>query len=75
MRSARRSESAGNQLLWVADPEALQAASDRLSEEVLRKRLDYWTFALGPKFSEKERARVKRFRRGPRNRKFRLALA
>src|SRR5437879_2116676 len=47
-----------NAFLWVADPEALQAAADRLSEEVLRKRLDYWTFALGPKFSEKERARV-----------------
>src|SRR5437773_7785995 len=36
-----------NAFLWVADPEALQAAADRLSEEVLRKRLDYWTFALG----------------------------
>src|SRR5437899_2834868 len=33
-----------NAFLWVADPEALQAAADRLSEEVLRKRLDYWTF-------------------------------
>src|SRR5207247_729352 len=44
-----------NAFIWVADPEALQAAADRLSEEVLRKRLDNWTFALGPKFSEKER--------------------
>src|SRR5260370_5624647 len=35
-----------NAFLWVADPEALQAAADRLSEEVLRKRLDYWTFVL-----------------------------
>src|SRR6266478_4701330 len=51
-----------NAFLWVADPQALQAAADRLSEEVLRKRLDYWTFALGPKFSEKERARVKLYR-------------
>src|SRR5438445_348437 len=51
-----------NAFLWVADPAALQAAADRLSEEVLRKRLDYWTFALGPKFSEKERARVKLYR-------------
>ena len=51
-----------NAFLWVADPEALQAAADRLSEEVLRKRLDYWTFALGPKFSEKERARVPLYR-------------
>ncbi len=30
-----------NAFLWVADPQALQAAADRLSEEVLRKRLDY----------------------------------
>ena len=44
-----------NAFLWVADPEALQGAADRLSEEVLRKRLDYWTFALGPKFSKQER--------------------
>ena len=58
-----------NAFLWVADPEALQAAADRLSEDILRKRLDilrkrldYWTFALGPKFSEKERARVKLYR-------------
>ena len=51
-----------NAFLWVADPQALQAAADRLSEEILRKRLDYWTFALGPKFSEKERARVKLYR-------------
>jgi hypothetical protein len=51
-----------NAFLWVADPKALQAAADRLSEEVLRKRLDYWTLLLGPKFSEKERARVKLYR-------------
>ena len=47
-----------NAFLWVADPKALQAAADRLSEEVLRKRLDYWTLLLGPKFSEKERSAV-----------------
>ncbi len=51
-----------NAFLWVADPQALQAAADRLSEEVLRKRLDYWTLLLGPKFSEKERARVRLYR-------------
>jgi len=51
-----------NAFLWVADPQALQAAADRLSEDVLRKRLDYWTLVLGPKFSEKERARVKLYR-------------
>lgn len=48
-----------NAFLWVADPAALQAAADGLSAEVLRKRLDRWTFLLGPKFSEKERAAVK----------------
>ncbi len=48
-----------NAFLWVADPAALQAAADRLSAEVLQKRLDRWTFLLGPKFSEKERAAVR----------------
>jgi len=47
-----------NSFLWVADPGALQAAADRLSAEVIRQRLDRWTFLLGPKFSEKERAAV-----------------
>jgi hypothetical protein len=45
--------------LWVADPAALPAAADGLSAEVVRKRRDRWTFLLGPKFSEKERAAVK----------------
>ena len=43
-------------------PRRCRQPPDRLSEEVLRKRLDYWTLALGPKFSEKERARVKLYR-------------
>ena len=30
-------------------------ASDRLSPDIIRKRLDYWTLILGPKFSAKER--------------------
>jgi DNA-binding PadR family transcriptional regulator len=47
-----------NAFLWVADPQALQAAADRLSEEILKKRLDHWTLVLGPKFSEKERKAV-----------------
>ena len=34
----------------------LQAAADRLTGEVIRKRLDYWTLLLGPKFSQRERA-------------------
>ena len=37
---------------------ALQAAADRLSPEIIRKRLDYWTLILGPKFSAKERKQL-----------------
>ena len=45
-----------NAFLSVSDPEALQAAADRLTSVVIRKRLDYWTLLLGPKFSKRERA-------------------
>jgi hypothetical protein len=31
---------------------ALQAAADRLSPQIIRQQLDYWTFLLGPKFSK-----------------------
>jgi hypothetical protein len=44
-----------NAFLAVDDVTALQAAADRLSPEIIRKRLDYWTLILGPKFSAKER--------------------
>jgi hypothetical protein len=44
-----------NAFLAVADPRALQAAADRLSPQVIRQRLDYWTLVLGPKFSRRER--------------------
>jgi len=37
---------------------ALQAAADRLSPQIIRKQLDYWTFLLGPKFSKKERSQM-----------------
>ena len=47
-----------NAFLWVSDVEALQAAADRLSPDIIRKRLDYWTLVLGPKFSKKDRAAV-----------------
>jgi len=47
-----------NAFLWVSDVEALQAAADRLSPEIIGKRLDYWTLVLGPKFSKKDRAAV-----------------
>jgi hypothetical protein len=42
----------------VDDVAALQAAADRLSPEIIRQRLDYWTLVLGPKFSAKERKAI-----------------
>jgi hypothetical protein len=45
-----------NAFLAVSDPDALQAAADRFTSEVIRKRLEYWTLILGPKFSKRERA-------------------
>ena len=48
-----------NAFLAVDDIAALQAAADRLSPDIIRERLDYWTLILGPKFSVKERKRVK----------------
>ena len=47
-----------NAFLAVDDAAVLQAAADRLSPDIIRKRLDYWTFILGPKFSKKERAQI-----------------
>jgi len=47
-----------NAFLAVDDVAALQAAADRLSPQLIRKQLDYWTFLLGPKFSKKERAQM-----------------
>src|ERR1700745_3765806 len=47
-----------NAFLAVDAVAALQAAADRLSPEIIRKRLDYWTLILGPKFSAKERKQL-----------------
>src|SRR6478752_246484 len=47
-----------NAFLAIDDVAALQAAADRLSPDIIRERLDYWTLILGPKFSVKERKRV-----------------
>src|SRR5215475_546444 len=47
-----------NAFLAVDDVAALQAAADKLSPAIIRERLDYWTFILGPKFSEKERKKI-----------------
>ena len=48
-----------NAFLAIDDVAALQGAADRLSPDIIRKRLDYWTLILGPKFSVKERKQVK----------------
>jgi hypothetical protein len=50
-------------VVWVADPNALQAAADGLSETIIRRRLDYWTLVVGPKFSKTERSQIN-LRRG-----------
>lgn len=47
-----------NAFLAVADVAALQAAADRLSPDIIRQRLDYWTLIVGPKFSAKERQAI-----------------
>lgn len=47
-----------NAFLAVADVAALQAAADRLSAEIIRKRLDYWTLIVGPKFSQADRRAI-----------------
>jgi len=47
-----------NAVLAVDDVAALQAAADRLSAQIIRRRLDYWTLILGPKFSRRERQQL-----------------
>jgi hypothetical protein len=47
-----------NAFLAVADPKALQAAADRFGAELIRKRLDYWTWLVGPKFSKTDRQAI-----------------
>jgi len=45
-----------NAFVAVDSVAALQAAADRLTADVIRARLEYWTLILGPKFSKRERA-------------------
>lgn len=47
-----------NAFLAVADPTALQAAADKLSAQIIGKRLDYWTWLVGPKFSKTDRQAI-----------------
>src|SRR5438876_5995750 len=47
-----------NAFLWTANVAALQAAADGLDPEAIRRRLDYWTLVLGPKFSKADRTAI-----------------
>lgn len=47
-----------NAFLDVADVSALQAASDRLSPDLLRERCDHWTEQLTPRFSDREQRAI-----------------
>lgn len=55
IRQGVRFRKQDNAFLWVEAQEKLQAAADGLSGEVIRQRLEYWTFVLGPKFSKRDR--------------------
>jgi len=57
-RQAVRFRKDDNAFLATTDLPALQAAADRLSPEIIRTRLDYWTLVLGPKFSKKDRTAI-----------------
>jgi hypothetical protein len=57
-RQGVRFQKDDNAFLSVSDPEALQATADRLSPQIIRPRLDYWTLVLGPKFSKKDRTAI-----------------
>src|SRR3984957_12697081 len=43
-----------NAFISTADPKALQVAADKLSASIIEKRLNYWSWLLAPKFSEKD---------------------
>jgi hypothetical protein len=47
-----------NAFLAADNVAALQAAADRLSPQIIRQQLDYWTLIVGPKFSNKERSHM-----------------
>src|SRR5271166_1018629 len=67
-RSARADGDPGSLVLSVPDhllPQWPQLhrtgthpCADRLSADIIRQRLDYWTFLLGPKFSARERKAI-----------------
>lgn len=48
-----------NAFTAVENPKALQSIANALSSQLIAKRLNYWAFILGPKFSAKERLACK----------------
>ncbi len=58
LRQGIRFRKDDNAFLWVAHPARLQAAADRLSADHIRQRLNYWTWLVGPKFSQKDRQAI-----------------
>src|SRR6202453_3434733 len=44
-----------NAFLSTSDPQALQAAADKLTAATIEKRLNYWSWLLCPKFPAKDR--------------------
>jgi DNA-binding transcriptional ArsR family regulator len=48
-----------NAFTAIEDPKALQRAANALSAKIIRRRLNYWAFTLGPKFSANERLACK----------------
>jgi hypothetical protein len=47
-----------NAFLAVDSVAQLQAAADRFHPDIIRKRLEYWTLIVGPKFSKRERQKI-----------------
>ena len=47
-----------NAFVSVEDPRMLQAAADRLSHDIIRERIKYWSLIVGPKFSKRERQKM-----------------
>jgi hypothetical protein len=47
-----------NAFVSVEDPALLQAAADRLSHDIIRERIEYWSLIVGPKFSKRERQKM-----------------
>lgn len=53
-RSGIRHRKDDNAFVSVQDTSSLQDAADKLSSEIIRDRIEYWTLIIGPKFSKKE---------------------